>query len=112
MGLAPRRKAAKSSVRQAVDQSRDPILDSTGAKVDEEPEAKLGQLDVGEDLFLVHRGGLFDGFQLDDDKLSNEKVGAKAHIEAKVIVLDGDGYLAPHAESSPFQLVRQDCLVN
>ena len=62
------------------------ILGEACPEVDEQAEAFVAQANIGEELLLVDRRDLFDGFQLNDDLVFNQKISPKALIKLDVVV--------------------------
>ena len=90
---------------KAVGQPSDAFLDAGLPEIDEEAEPQPGQADVGKGLFRVHRRLVFNGFQLNNDEVVDEEVRSDAHVEAQVVLADGNRHLALDAQAAPAQLM-------
>ena len=55
---------------ELVDDAVQPFLEGGGAEIDEQADGEVHQAKIGQELLAVHRGEMFDGFELDDDALT------------------------------------------
>ena len=68
--LTQSRKGAKRLFFKAIYHSEDAVLDHGCTKIDEQAEAFIHQSEVGQQLFFVHLGNFFDGFEFNQDTVS------------------------------------------
>jgi general secretion pathway protein I len=86
--------------------------DGAGVEIDEESHTLLRQREVGQQLRLVNRQQLLNRFELDDDRVLNDKVHSVERIEAMALVNNGNGNLLLKADTPARQLDRDTLLVD
>src|SRR5690606_29856550 len=77
------------SFRQAVHLADDGQRNIRSVEIDEDSELSVGQLQVGEELQVMDRGKVLDGFYLNDHFLLHENVNSIPDIELDLFVDQG-----------------------
>ncbi len=95
-----------------VDDALDAFLEGGRAVVDQEPEGKAHQPEIGEQLLMVDGGQLLDGFELNHQDSIDHQVRPKSFVQAESIKFNRHGLLARDRPTAILQPLGQNRLVN
>ena len=77
----------------------------SGAKVDEQTDGSIRQLEIGQELLAVNRCQSLHGFEFHDDSVLNQEIRAESVLEYHAFVLETDDH---PALASPILRVLRD----
>jgi len=97
---------------QSVDDARDAVFDEGHLEVDEQPEALVGEPEIGQKLLLVDRSEKLDGFHFDNHLVFDDQVGPESGVDAETVVDYRNRLLPDNTEAPALQFVGQDCLLD
>jgi hypothetical protein len=100
------------SFLESVDDTGDAVFDEGDVEVDEQAQAFVGQLQIGQKLLFVHRRDALQGFDLHDHCILYHQVSVKSCEDVNCLVDHRNGLLASDAQSTLFQFVRQSRFVH
>ena len=88
------------------------FLECRRAEIDQEAYGKIQKTEVGQQLFAVNGLQRFNGFQLEDQLVLDEKIRAEPFFKNDPLVTYDDGFLPFDFQSPLREQLRQNRLVD
>jgi hypothetical protein len=92
---------------ELVHSSSNAVFEAGYVKVDQQSRPTVAQSQVRQQLSLVNRMGLLDGFDLDHNALVDEKIDSVAVFQLHSFVDQRNGNFGANGQASPAKLVRE-----
>jgi len=102
----------KRSLFQFICDAFEAIFQPALTEVDQKSEMAIQEPHVRQDLFCVDGAEGLDGFELDDDFVFDDQIGAKAFVEDNAIILDWNRNLTFDIQPHALQFAGKNDLVD
>jgi hypothetical protein len=89
-----------TTTTKLADEPTKPLPELDSVEIQEVPESKAGELQIGEELRLVEARDGLDRLHLNHDRICDEQIKPIPGIEPKTVVLDRQADLPPDGEPS------------
>jgi hypothetical protein len=88
------------------------LLQGCGAEIYEETDLQIGEAEIREELFAMHRSKFLDGLDLDDDAILDKEIHTECIREEDAVILEAEDLLPFDFESASSEHAREDSFVN
>lgn len=89
----------------------DAIFDQRCTEVDEQPQALVSQLQVGQQLAFMNQGRLLNCLKFNYHQILNHDISSVAYIKPDLIIYKRDRLLTHNAQATLPQLIGQHRLI-
>ena len=97
---------------QAIDETRNAVLDQRRVEFDEQAKPLVGQAQIGQKLLAVNRREDFDRLDLDDHPILDNQVRAESGVDPDCPVDHWDWLLADRPEATLSKFLGEHRMLN